>query len=198
MNIKAVIFDLGNVLLQVDHAVAVRGLSARSGSGLYEAISESPLLQRLESGELAAQPFFEEMVRHTGLSVSYREFCAAFCDIFSPVEEMIEANENLRGRGLPTYLFSNTNELHWRHIRQRHEFVSHFEGHFLSYELRCMKPRQPIYEAVEHGTGLKANELLYIDDRAENIEAGSKRGWQVIHHRSPAETIFTMRALRVL
>jgi FMN phosphatase YigB (HAD superfamily) len=198
MTIKAVVFDLGNVLLQLDHGVALRRLGAASGSRLLEAMRESTLLARLESGELEAPAFFEDMVRHTGLEVSYQEFCTAFCDIFSPVEAMIEANETLRSAGLPTYLFSNTNELHWRHIRQCYEFVSHFTAYFLSYEIRCMKPHRPIYEAVEQGIGLAPAELLYVDDRVENVEAGSKRGWQVIHHRSPAETISTMRALRVL
>jgi HAD superfamily hydrolase (TIGR01509 family) len=51
-----------------------------------------------------------------------------------------------------------------------------------------MKPDEKIYAAVERRTGLSGSELLYIDDRLENIEAGQRRAWQAIHHQHPATT----------
>ena len=48
-----------------------------------------------------------------------------------------------------------------------------------------MKPNPRIYEVVEEQSGRRGGELLYIDDRPENVEHGKQRGWQVIQHVSP-------------
>ena len=56
-----------------------------------------------------------------------------------------------------------------------------------------MKPSPAIYEVVEKAAGGRGAELLYIDDRVENVEQGAARGWQVVHHASPEETIPRVR-----
>ena len=55
-----------------------------------------------------------------------------------------------------------------------------------------VKPDAKIYGAVERRTGLSGPEILYIDDRPENIEAGKQRAWQAIHH---TDTSITRRAV---
>lgn len=52
-----------------------------------------------------------------------------------------------------------------------------------------MKPGGKIYEAIETITGKTGADLLYLDDRVENIEAGTARGWQTILHHDPAITV---------
>jgi len=49
-----------------------------------------------------------------------------------------------------------------------------------------MKPHARLYEVVELVTGRKGSQILYLDDRLENAEAGVARGWQVIHHQNYA------------
>ena len=105
---------------------------------------------------------------------------------------MIEANAALRSRGFPTYIFSNTSELHFTHIRNSYRFMSEFTGYFLSYELGSMKPDACAYHAVEKETGHRGSELLYIDDRLENVDAGAARGWNTIHHTAPRLTVASL------
>jgi HAD superfamily hydrolase (TIGR01509 family) len=102
---------------------------------------------------------------------------------------MIDLHRRLREAGIPTYIFSNTNEIAVNHIRRTYSFFANFTGYVFSYEHRSMKPDPKIYEAVEELTGLKGESLLYIDDRLENIEHGTERGWRTIHHKQPLETI---------
>ena len=104
----------------------------------------------------------------------------------------------LRQQGFPTYIFSNTNELAIRHIRLNFPFFSTFKGHILSYEHAAMKPEAKFYEVVECHSGHHAAEILYLDDRPENIEAGSKRGWQVILQETPEKTRSMIRKLGLL
>ncbi|MEW6160470.1 MAG: HAD-IA family hydrolase, partial [Verrucomicrobiota bacterium] len=115
-------------------------------------------------------------------------FSEMFGDIFTPVNRMIELNAALRSRGVPTYIFSNTNPLAVGHIRRRYPFFRDFHGHVLSCDHGAMKPDARLYEVVENVTGRKGAELLYIDDRAENVEAGRARGWRSILHRNPEMT----------
>ena len=51
-----------------------------------------------------------------------------------------------------------------------------------------MKPDPKIYEALEKLTGRRGAEILYIDDRPENVAGGAARGWQTILHETPEET----------
>jgi FMN phosphatase YigB (HAD superfamily) len=201
MGIRAVVFDLGNVLVDVVHARAADALArfCRDGPQRFQdAITTSPALHRIERGEVDARAFFSELIGLTHCSAPFDDFCVAFCDIFIPVPEMIAANARLRARGMRTSLCSNTSVLHFEYLKRNHAFMSDFDGYFLSYEVKCMKPDPGIFRAVERGTGLGDGEIVYIDDRIENVDAAARRGWQAIHHVSPAATLERLHTLGLL
>ncbi len=189
---KAVIFDLGKVLLDFDYGIVIRGIAKRSVISLEDLrtlIDQSPLLYRYETGLMSTLEFYEAIRTATGFEGSLDDFSGIFGDIFTEIDPMIRLNLNLRLAGIPTFIFSNTNELAVRHIRSTYPFFKNFNGFILSYEHKSMKPAEAIYEAVEQATGLQGHALLYIDDRLENVDAGVRRGWQVIHHLAAHQTI---------
>ena len=197
----AIIFDLGKVLLDFDYHKAVVNLgkhSPLSETELHTLINQSPLLFQYETGLLTTAQFFEEIRKVSKFGPGLENFLPIFGDIFEEIPEMIELHRTLRNRGFPTYIFSNTNELAINHIKARYPFFSEFDGYVLSYEQRSMKPDARIYQAVETLTGLRGSDLLYLDDRAENIEAGAGRGWQVIHHTDPATTKSALKKLNLI
>jgi len=102
---------------------------------------------------------------------------------------MVELQEALVRRGIPTYVFSNTNAQAIRHVRKSFAFYRLFTAEVLSYEVRSMKPDSRIYEAVERVSGFSRSDLLYLDDRPENIAAGESRGWQAWIHVDPVATV---------
>ena len=51
-----------------------------------------------------------------------------------------------------------------------------------------MKPDPEIYEALEKLTGRRGADILYLDDRPENVAGGAARGWQAILHETPEKT----------
>ena len=108
---------------------------------------------------------------------------------------MVEFHAGLRRAGVPTFIFSNTNDLAIAHIRRRFPFFAHFDGYVLSFEHGAMKPAAKLYEVVEQVTGRKGAEILYLDDRLENAEAGHRRDWQVIHHDQPGPSILRAKEL---
>lgn len=188
---SVVVFDLGKVLLDFDYGIMARQLEPLSrlkGAELKRVIDQSPLLHEYETGQISTPELYAKFVEMSGFSGSLEDFSAAFADIFSPIPEMLELHQSLRGRQVPVFIFSNTNELAVRHIRRQFAFFAHFDGFVFSHEVGAMKPAAKIYEAVEAVTGRRAGEILYIDDRPENIEAGTARGWQAVLHQHPHMT----------
>ena len=186
-----VVFDLGKVLLDFDYSIAGRRIAARSRVSATEVqrhLDQSPLLWRYETGQMTRQELFEDVRQATGYEGDPEEFSGLFADIFTAMPRMIELHAAVRAAGFPTYIFSNTNDLAVQHIRRGFPFFANFDGHILSYEIGVMKPDVRIYEALESLAGKRGPEILYIDDRKENVEAGVARGWQVILQESPEKT----------
>ena len=189
--IPIIVFDLGKVLVDFDYSIAARRVGARSTQppeNLDAFLSSSPALVEFETGLLTRQAFFDQVRNATGFLGDIREFGGMFADIFTEMPPMIELHAELRRRGFKTYIFSNTNDLAVEHIRRNFPFFESFDGYIFSYEVKAMKPDAPIYEALERMTGRCGEEILYIDDRAENIAAGAARGWRTIFHETSEKT----------
>ncbi len=196
-----VVFDLGKVLLEFDYSIAARKLAAQATLPLAEIqkmFDHTPLLYRYETGLMTRAEFFEAVQQLTGFKGTSEEFSSFFADIFWEIWPMVELHAALRQRGIPTYIFSNTNDLAILHIRRNFPFFANFDGYILSYEVRAMKPDPRIYEALEQMSGKRGPEILYLDDRQENVDAGAARGWQVILQTDPAQSRSLVEGLGLL
>jgi FMN phosphatase YigB (HAD superfamily) len=188
---QAVIFDLGKVLLDFDYGIAVRRLLPRcrvSLDDLRRMLTQDRLLCDYETGQLSTPEFFRRLQALTGYAGTLGEFRDVFGDIFTVIPPMVAMQAALRSAGVPTYILSNTNELAVDFIRAQFPFFRGFDGYVLSYEVRAMKPAPAIYEAAERLSGRQGAELLFLDDRPENVDAALARGWQAMVHHDPAET----------
>jgi len=198
---KAVVFDLGKVLVDFDYSIAARRIANRSSIGAREVqslVETSSLLIRFESGRMSHREFFDAVRDATGFAGTIEEFTEFFADIFTPIEPMVHLHSKLRDAGMPTFIFSNTNTLAVEHIRRRFPFFRQFDDYILSFEAGAMKPDAAIYHIVERRTGCQGADLLYLDDRPENVEAGAARGWQVILQESPKRTWEQVRSLGIV
>jgi glucose-1-phosphatase len=196
-----VVFDLGKVLLDFDYSIAGRRLAARSRMSAAEVqqfLDHSPLLFRYETGLMTRQEFFETVRAHTGFGGSLSEFGEFFADIFTEMPVMTALHAALRRQGIPTYIFSNTNDLAVEHVRRAFPFFANFDGYIFSYEVGAMKPAAKIYEELEKMAGTRGAEILYLDDRQENVDAGAARGWQVILQTDPRKSRAAIEKLGLL
>lgn len=198
---SVVVFDLGKVLVDFDYSIAGRKIAERGASSPDEVqhlLDHSPLLYRYETGLMTRQEFFEEVSRATGFRGTIEEFGGFFADIFWEIPPMIEIQAALRRKGIPTYIFSNTNDLAVLHIRRNFPFFANFDGYILSYEVGAMKPDAKIYEAFEKMAGKRGADILYLDDRQENVDGGAARGWQVILQTEPENSRRAIQRLGLL
>jgi glucose-1-phosphatase len=198
---SVVVFDLGKVLVDFDYSIAARRFAARGRMTIQEIaqyINQSTLFVEYELGVVTTQQFYAEICRVTGFHASLAEFGECFADIFVPIEPMVQLQAALRQPGLPAYIFSNTNELAVEHIRRSFPFYANFDGYVLSYQHGAMKPDARLYEVAEHQSGRRGAEILYLDDRPENVAAGAARGWRVILHDNPEKSRATIEKLGLL
>ena len=198
---KIIVFDLGKVLVDFDYSIAGRRIAADgnlSAAEVQKYLDHSPLLFRYETGLMTRQELYEDVRRFTGYRGDFKTFGRIFGDIFKEIPEMVELHATFRQKGFPTYIFSNTNDLAIEHIRGNFPFFARFDGYIYSYEVGAMKPNAKIYEALEALSGRRGAEILYLDDRKENIDAGAARGWQVVLQESPQKTRAALKALGFL
>jgi FMN phosphatase YigB (HAD superfamily) len=191
-------FDLGKVLVDFDYGIAAGRIAVRSNLSpdkVRPLIEQSRFIIDYEFGRLTRREFFDEVCRTTGFGGTIEEFSEFFADIFTPIQPMIELHAGLRRCGFKTYIFSNTNDLAIEHIRRNFPFFRNFDGYIFSYEVGAMKPDAKIYEAMEATSGRRGAEIIYVDDRPENIEVGNTRGWKSILHESPEESRATLQRL---
>jgi putative hydrolase of the HAD superfamily len=192
---RAVIFDLGKVLLDFDYARAAAALALSStltAPEIRHHLDQSPLLLSYESGAMTTSGFIAEVSQRIGFSGSIDTFVHSFADIFTEIPAMVALHMEVHAT-TPTFIFSNTNEMAVQHVTRAFPFFSRFTGHVLSYEHASMKPEPRIYEIVEKLSGASGSEIVYIDDRLENVEGGRIRGWRTVLHTDPALTRESLR-----
>jgi len=198
---KVVVFDLGKVLVDFDYSVAIPRIAAHSTLPPAEVRAfffQSPVLANYESGHLTRREFFEAVRQATGFQGTIEEFGGYFADIFTPIPPMIELHAGLHQRGIPTYVFSNTNDLAIEHVRKHFPFFRDFDGYVYSYEIKAMKPDARMYAAMEKLMRRRGPEILYLDDRPENITAGAAHGWRTILHETPEKSCAALESFKLL
>ena len=192
VDIRFVFFDLGNVIVSFDPDRAVQNLSTRFGvsfDAANHAIYGSRLQDRFEHGEIQGDKFAEEIRRMLGpesidannvaQNIQTREILDLVSDMFTPIESMVNVVQRVRESGVAYGLLSNTCLAHWDWIARQQWLVSQLEWpvRILSCEVGSMKPELRIYEVAEQRSGVAARNLLFLDDKTENVEAARRRGW---------------------
>lgn len=182
--IRVLVSDLGKVLLPFDVERVWAALNPHFGVTHAEARTIVRALfeeTRFGRGGVDGAAFHRHMVERTGLKLPYEAFCTAWSDMFWEDEAVLELI-----RAAPVerrYLLSNTNEIHWRFIRERYPHVLEPFDHLLaSHELQLEKPAPEIYQAVIRHSGFRAEEHLFIDDLPENVEGARAVGMDAVLH----------------
>ncbi len=185
MAIKAVFFDIGNVLLRFSNKRILRKLAwavGRHPVKVAKHIWKGRIVDRIERGEVTGEEVHALFVKDLGYTGDFKRFKDLWCDHFTLDRGSFAILKNLSGR-MPTYLLSNTNALHIEHIRERYTFPTLVKGAILSHELRLRKPQREIYDAALKMSGTLPEETVFIDDLEENCEGARKAGLHAIRYR---------------
>jgi len=177
--IRALIFDLGKVIVPFDFTRgyrAMEGLCGLAAADIPTRIGATDLVIRFETGLISPQDFVAELSALLGLQVDYEQFCSIWSSIFLPDTLIPDAMLESLSRRYRMVLLSNTNAIHFAMIRERYAFVRHFDQLVLSHEVKAMKPSPEIYREAIARAGCAPGECFFTDDIAGYVEAARKEG----------------------
>jgi len=199
--IKAIIFDLGRVLVQVDFS---RGLLRRfaaenehSDRQILDQAFRDPMFKKFSRGRLDAETFHRRLMERFALPVSFTEFKKMWCDIFSPMEGMENLVEQVKAR-YPIGLLSDIDPLHWQFLTENYPILHHFKNPILSYKIGALKPSPKCYRSAATAVRQPPRFCLFIDDRPINIIGAKRSGMHTIHFKNPIDLSKRLEKLKII
>ena len=193
--IEAVVFDLGNVLVDFDFSPFFQFLKDHNITASSEAeFHEACGTEGLKTGMLDPSEFLENIQRILKRPVTTAEIQEKFQNIFTPVQTMLEFASKIR-ESRPVYVLSDTNEIHWNYICTRFQVDKYIDGFLGSHQAGVLKPSPEIFTKAEQHFNITPDFTIFIDDLLENVEGARKAGWIAIQHLSAVDTIRTLRNL---
>jgi epoxide hydrolase-like predicted phosphatase len=188
--IKAVIFDLGGVLLRTTDLKPREQLAARLGMSraeLEQNIFGGHSGDMAQKGEITAQQHWSNLAEQMRLSEK---------DIKKMVEEFFAYDEidfdliDWIHRLQPSYktgLLSNAFDDLRQIISERWHFENAFDDMVISAEVGLVKPDSRIYHLALEGLGVKAEQAVFVDDMQSNIEGARRVGMMGIRFHNPEQ-----------
>jgi FMN phosphatase YigB (HAD superfamily) len=183
---KAIIFDLGKVLVHFDFKLGYRELESLCPYPVAEIrkrLGATGLVPRFETGLIEPRDFVEQLTRVLDLQVDYDRFCEIWSIIFGQTLVPESLLEGLAAR-YRLLLLSNTNIIHFEMIRRTYPLIRHFHDLILSYEVKAMKPSPEIYRAAVARSGCRPEECFFTDDIPEYVEAARQMGIDAVQFQS--------------
>ncbi len=182
MPLRAVIFDLGNVLVFHDNALLFQKLGERaglSGDEVGRRLLGDPLWDASNRGQLDADAIRHQVGRALGVQLSKADFTDLWSCHFTlnpPVFPMVEA---LAGK-VKRLVLSNTNVAHRDWLMPRMPLLASFDALVFSCDVGLIKPEPAIYQAALERAGVAPEEAAFFDDIPAFADAASRLG---IHGR---------------
>lgn len=189
--IKAVLFDLGNVLLNFDAFKAGRKFAKHCKVPLTKVwlhFFTSPTEKAYTRGKITSQQFYRFACQALKIPVSFSDFKHYWNDIFWENAGMDELLAKLKKK-YPLYLISNTNAMHFDHVRKNFKILRHFKKTFPSHEVGHRKPEAKIYQKVLKAIKLKPEETVFVDDVEKFVLGARKVGMHAIRFKNKKQLI---------
>jgi len=178
---EAVIFDIGNVLIEWQPEARYDEIVGRARrEAMFAAVDLHAMNERLDRGG-----DFRGVIHET--AEAYPEFRdeilmwhSRWSDLARPpIDHSVRLLRALRRAAVPVFALSNFGIGSFAVSESDHPFLTEFDRRYISGHMGVTKPDARIYEMVEADCGIAPDRLLFVDDRSDNIDAASARGWQV-------------------
>jgi len=186
---KAILSDLGGVIIFFDHGIATRAFAEVCDSTPEEIRDYSFRSEhqfKMEKGFISGDEFYRILQDRFRFRIDRRKFNLLYSDIFvlnPPMDNLL--------RSLKKYytlcMVSNIGPIHHEFCEKKFDIMGIFNYKILSYQVKAMKPEPEIYRAAVAKLGIKPEECIYVDDLEKFVEAGAKQGFRAIKYTSHPE-----------
>lgn len=198
--IRALIFDLGNVLLHFSHERACEQIGRLCGldaGRVREIVFESGMEWQYESGRLTTDEFHLRFQEAIGRDVSLEALKRAGSDIFWPNPSIAPVITGLAAKGHRLVLLSNTNPAHLEFVEREHPILEAFPNRVLSYEVGACKPDPKIFAAAARAAECEPRECFYTDDIPEYVAAACDLGFDSVVYTDTPTLVEELRRRRI-
>jgi HAD superfamily hydrolase (TIGR01509 family) len=169
--IKHVIFDLGNVLVDI-HPREVLQQFSEICSIDYQKLKTfflSPLHIDFMAGKYSPEIFYQKMISEFPCNLTQKEFIAMWIKVIgNPKPGVSNLIHRVKNR-CQLSVCSNTDYWHWQVSLEKAPFLKKFNHYFLSFEMKLIKPHPQIFEQMLVRLNTTGKECIFIDDTEENI-----------------------------
>lgn len=181
--IKNIVFDIGNVLVDYcwEEHIVRRGFSGEKKERLGRAMMLSDTWQEVDRGVWSEEQLL------AGFIANDRELEAEIRTVFSDMSTLVRERSgskdwlrSLKADGYRVYYLSNFSSKVEREAKKELSFLEEMDGGILSYTVRLIKPDPAIYRLLLERYGLSAEESVFLDDSAANVQAAKALGMEGI------------------
>jgi len=188
--VQLICFDLGGVWVRIcrDWREAFDLAGVRVDRPIEDMLvdhANDELVYALETGRMNNDAFCAAVAKLTGINVAHIAAAADawLIEPYPDIEALLDLLAPSAAGGPATACLSNTQDRHWKMMRGEIPGpaalpLDRLDHHFVSHHIGAMKPHDEIYRHVEQATGLAGDAIVFFDDKAENVEAAHRRGWQ--------------------
>lgn len=187
--IKAIVSDVGKVVINFSHKKICEGLSEYSPYSwkeIYEIILKSELGILYDKGKISNKEFYKKVKEKINLNLDYDAFVDIWLDTFFISEEDEKVRnlfKKLKGK-YKLIALSNTDELHMDFLKKEFDVMDIFDDYVFSYEIGFVKPDEEIYLEALKKADAKPKECVYIDDIKEYSDKAISLGINGIHFKN--------------
>lgn len=199
--IKALIFDLGGVIVFYDHMIAARKMAKVIGVSpkrIYKILSgnKKEFTISYELGK-PKEVYWKVLAKSLGVEkIPYKKFDKIWCTIFLPNKKMFSLIIKIRKK-YKIAIISNIGKLHKNYLTKKYHFDKLASIRVYSFETGFRKPHPQIFRIVLKKLKVKPEETIFIDDLKENIEGSKKLGINGIHFRNNVQILKELEKLHV-
>ena len=180
MKPSAVVFDIGNVLIEWQPERffdSVIGEARRRA--MFSAVDLHAMNDRVDSGEDFTGTIYATADAHPEFRDEIRLWHDRWIEMAAPViDHSVRLMKALQNKGIPVFSLTNFGIGSYDLAARHYPFLDEFDRDFISGHMGIIKPDAEIYAGLEKGSGLGGDQLIFTDDRADNIAAAAARGWR--------------------
>jgi len=198
--LRAAIFDIGRVLVRLDLARAIEGLSKGTSltpEELWPAIEKDPRWRDWQEGRISPHDWHLHISKRLGSPLKFGEFCEAWNRTLDPVPLHSDEFFQTLSKKLKLALLSNTDPLHVAQLESTYSFFKFFpaSARIYSCAVRASKPSPVIFQAALKAVKAPAAQTVFIDDILENVQAARSLGLGGIQYRDPVQLRAALNAI---
>ncbi|OGW82450.1 MAG: hypothetical protein A3C47_03700 [Omnitrophica bacterium RIFCSPHIGHO2_02_FULL_51_18] len=198
--VKALLFDLGKVIVEFDFTPAFERLSkhcARRPEEIKNVFLCSGLEVLYDGGKVSTPEFYRRVKKALGHRLDFPRFKKIWNEVFTLNREMAGIIRKVK-EDHRLVLISNTNAMHFDYLRVKYPLLGQFDRFVLSYREKVRKPDPKIYKKAIEACRAAPGEILYIDDREDLTNAAAALGLHTFtFKKNPGELLKKMARLGI-